>query len=146
MAHNALTLTFIDTFSVVVDENNPENREDRFKYLVEGDEDALNAYADWVTAEGRDPFDKETGDVVYITKYIVADGGEMVLSNDGKWRATNKRVKLFNALRASNPKMSTEDINAMVQKMLNSSASVKGNATPAKKAAGDPPFNMENGN
>jgi hypothetical protein len=118
MANNALTLTFLDTFSIVVDETTGA-REDRFKYTVNGDSATLDAYAQWVQAEGRDPFDKETGDVVYITKFIVAVGGEMVLSADGKWRATNKRIKLFNALRASNPGMSTEDINGMVTQMLN---------------------------
>jgi hypothetical protein len=142
MAHNALTLTFIDTFSVVTDENDPNAREDRFKYLVEGDDASLTAYTEWVESEGRDPFDKETGDIVYITKFIVAEGGEMVLSADGKWRATNKRAKLFNALRASNPKMSTEDINGMVTRMMNSSNAVKGK--PVVKAQ-VPPFNMENG-
>jgi hypothetical protein len=118
MANNALTLTFLDTFSIVVNEETGA-REDRFKYTVTGNSATLDAYAQWVQAEGRDPFDKETGDVVYVTKFIVAVGGEMVLSADGKWRATNKRVKLFNALRASNPGMSTEDINAMVTEMLN---------------------------
>jgi len=135
MANSALTLTFIDTFSVVVDEATG-TREDRFKYAVNGDSATLDAYAEWVQSEGRDPFDKETGDVVYITKFIVAIGGEMVLSADGKWRATNKRVKLFNALRASNPSMSTEDINAMVTQMLNAKQ------PPVKKQ--DPePFKME---
>lgn len=142
MAHNALTLTFIDTFSIVVDENNPEIRDDRFKYLVEGDDASLKAYTEWVESEGRDPYDKETGDIVYITKFIVAEGGEMVFSSDGKWRATNKRAKLFNALRKSNPSMSTEDINAMVTRMMNSSNAVKGK--PVVKAQ-VPPFNMENG-
>lgn len=135
MANNALTLTFVDTFSVIVNDAT-EEREDRFKYIVDGPDEALNAYAEWVQAEGRDPFDKETGDVVYITKFIVAEGGEMVFSSDGKWRATNKRAKLFGALRKSNPSMSTEDINGMVDRMLNNSASVK--STP--RVINQPPF------
>ena len=135
MANTALTLTFLDTFSIVVEETGA--REDRFKYAVDGDDETLSAYAEWVESEGRDPYDKETGDVVYITKFIVADGGEMVLSADGKWRATNKRAKLFNALRASNPSMSTEDINAMVAKMLNSASTAK------KEKVQGPAFNHE---
>ena len=137
MASNALTLTFIDTFSVVVE--GETERQDRFKYLVEGDEASLKAYADWVTAENRDPYDKETGDVVYVTKFIVAEGGEMVLSNDGKWRATNKRAKLFNALRASNPSMSTDDINAMVTRMLDSKAKLASKSVSVQA----PPFETE---
>lgn len=131
----ALTLTFIDTFSVIENEETGA-RGDRFKYLIEGDKESVDAYVEWVQAEGREPFDKETGDVVYVTKFVVAEGGEMVLSADGKWRATNKRAKLFNALRASNPNMSTEDINAMVARMLNSSANVK--STP--RVINQPPF------
>lgn len=131
----ALTLTFIDTFSVIENEETGA-RGDRFKYLIEGDQESVNAYVEWVQAEGREPFDKETGDVVYVTKFVVAEGGEMVLSADGKWRATNKRAKLFNALRASNPSMSTEDINGMVERMMNSSATVK--STP--RVINQPPF------
>ena len=131
----ALTLTFIDTFSVIENEETGA-RGDRFKYLIEGDQESVNAYVEWVQAEGREPFDKETGDVVYVTKFVVAEGGEMVLSADGKWRATNKRAKLFNALRASNPSMSTEDINGMVDRMLNSSATMK--STP--RVINQPPF------
>lgn len=138
MANTALTLTFIDTFSVVENEETGA-RSDRFKYLVTGDDNSLSAYVEWVESEGRDPFDKETGDVVYVTKFIVAEGGEMVLSADGKWRATNKRAKLFNALRASNPSMSTEDINAMVTRMMKSSPKVD------KKTETAPPFKMEGG-
>ena len=136
MANTALTLTFLDTFSIVADETTGA-REDRFKYAVDGDDETLSAYAEWVESEGRDPYDKETGDVVYITKFIVAEGGEMVLSADGKWRATNKRAKLFNALRASNPSMSTEDINTMVAKMLNSASTAK------KEKVQGPAFNHE---